>query len=202
MIKISFYLVFCSFQAAYNIGGHTISADTIQSSILGCRMSRPGQVGFHSWTSNYQFFRGDYSLWIKHNGIWILCVLHFVLFILYFWLIKLASCYSGFGCFFLQEQNSRLEMSGKHTRLTTQSPFYTLHSVQEATLILRYLTILVLYPRSHSYHQLCLCVRCYTCCIWYKLAHYSFRLANQTRNINKESRYSFGIKNSTNCFLC
>lgn len=31
-------------QAAYNVGGHTISADTIQSTILGCRMSRPGQV--------------------------------------------------------------------------------------------------------------------------------------------------------------
>lgn len=31
-------------QAAYNIGGHTISADTIQTTILGCRMSRPGQV--------------------------------------------------------------------------------------------------------------------------------------------------------------
>ncbi|KAK5784772.1 Biosynthetic arginine decarboxylase [Gossypium arboreum] len=30
-------------KAAYNIGGHTISADTIQNSILGCRMSRPGQ---------------------------------------------------------------------------------------------------------------------------------------------------------------
>ncbi|XP_021847815.1 uncharacterized protein [Spinacia oleracea] len=30
-------------KAAYNVGGHTISADTIQSSILGCRMSRPGQ---------------------------------------------------------------------------------------------------------------------------------------------------------------
>ncbi|KAG4121241.1 hypothetical protein ERO13_D11G194000v2 [Gossypium hirsutum] len=30
-------------RAAYNIGGHTISADTIQNSILGCRMSRPGQ---------------------------------------------------------------------------------------------------------------------------------------------------------------
>lgn len=42
------YLVFCTMQAAYNIGGHTISADTIQSSILGCRMSRPGQVGSKS----------------------------------------------------------------------------------------------------------------------------------------------------------
>ncbi|CAO2828291.1 unnamed protein product [Amaranthus hypochondriacus] len=30
-------------KAAYNVGGHTISADTIQSSILGCRMSRPGK---------------------------------------------------------------------------------------------------------------------------------------------------------------
>ncbi|EXB96690.1 hypothetical protein L484_011730 [Morus notabilis] len=35
--------VFLLLKAAYNIGGHTISADTIQSSILGCRMSRPGQ---------------------------------------------------------------------------------------------------------------------------------------------------------------
>ncbi|KAJ6919494.1 hypothetical protein NC651_013451 [Populus alba x Populus x berolinensis] len=31
-------------RAAFNVGGHTFSADTIQSSILGCRMSRPGQV--------------------------------------------------------------------------------------------------------------------------------------------------------------
>ncbi|KAL2905700.1 Quinohemoprotein alcohol dehydrogenase ADH-IIG [Bienertia sinuspersici] len=35
--------VFLLLKAAYNIGGQTISADTIQSSILGCRMSRPGQ---------------------------------------------------------------------------------------------------------------------------------------------------------------
>ncbi|KAK8263944.1 hypothetical protein V6Z12_D12G075300 [Gossypium hirsutum] len=34
---------FLLLRAAYNIGGHTISADTIQSSILGCRMPRPGQ---------------------------------------------------------------------------------------------------------------------------------------------------------------
>ncbi|KAK9136421.1 hypothetical protein Syun_015751 [Stephania yunnanensis] len=31
-------------KAAYNVGGHTISADMIQSSILGCRTPRPGQV--------------------------------------------------------------------------------------------------------------------------------------------------------------
>ncbi|XVE82699.1 hypothetical protein DITRI_Ditri16bG0026800 [Diplodiscus trichospermus] len=35
--------LFLLLRAAYNIGGHTISADTIQSSILGCRISRPGQ---------------------------------------------------------------------------------------------------------------------------------------------------------------
>ncbi|PHT70170.1 hypothetical protein T459_25274, partial [Capsicum annuum] len=31
------------FQAAYNIGGNTVSVDMIQSSILGCRLPRPGQ---------------------------------------------------------------------------------------------------------------------------------------------------------------
>ncbi|KAL9357067.1 hypothetical protein Peur_050320 [Populus x canadensis] len=35
--------LFLLLRAAYNVGGHTFSADTIQSSILGCRMSRPGQ---------------------------------------------------------------------------------------------------------------------------------------------------------------
>uniref|UniRef100_A0A6N2NEF8 DUF547 domain-containing protein n=2 Tax=Salix viminalis TaxID=40686 RepID=A0A6N2NEF8_SALVM len=35
--------LFLLLRAAYNVGGHTCSADTIQSSILGCRMSRPGQ---------------------------------------------------------------------------------------------------------------------------------------------------------------
>ncbi|KAG7990087.1 hypothetical protein I3843_02G008900 [Carya illinoinensis] len=35
--------VFLLLKAAYNIGGHVISADAIQNSILGCRMSRPGQ---------------------------------------------------------------------------------------------------------------------------------------------------------------
>ncbi|KAG8497534.1 hypothetical protein CXB51_008946 [Gossypium anomalum] len=38
--------LFLLLRAAYNIGGHTISADTIQSSILGCRISRPGQTKF------------------------------------------------------------------------------------------------------------------------------------------------------------
>ncbi|KAJ6304924.1 hypothetical protein OIU78_020465 [Salix suchowensis] len=36
--------LFLLLRAAYNVGGHTCSADMIQSSILGCRMSRPGQV--------------------------------------------------------------------------------------------------------------------------------------------------------------
>ncbi|XP_023003592.1 uncharacterized protein LOC111497149 isoform X2 [Cucurbita maxima] len=35
--------VFVLLKAAYNIGGQTISVDTIQSSILGCRVPRPGQ---------------------------------------------------------------------------------------------------------------------------------------------------------------
>ncbi|XP_073030286.1 uncharacterized protein [Primulina eburnea] len=36
-------------KAAYNIGGHTISVDTIQSSILGCRLPRPPSQWLHSW---------------------------------------------------------------------------------------------------------------------------------------------------------
>ncbi|XP_024974922.1 uncharacterized protein LOC112513032 [Cynara cardunculus var. scolymus] len=35
--------VFLLLKAAYNVGGHIVSADVIQSSILGCRMARPGQ---------------------------------------------------------------------------------------------------------------------------------------------------------------
>ncbi|CAN1224979.1 hypothetical protein LINGRAPRIM_LOCUS930 [Linum grandiflorum] len=35
--------LFLLLKAAYNVGGHTISADAIQSNILQCRMSRPGQ---------------------------------------------------------------------------------------------------------------------------------------------------------------
>ncbi|KAL6993654.1 hypothetical protein U1Q18_011766 [Sarracenia purpurea var. burkii] len=34
---------FLLLKAAYKIGGHLVSADTIQNSILGCHMSRPGQ---------------------------------------------------------------------------------------------------------------------------------------------------------------
>ncbi|KAF8051221.1 hypothetical protein N665_1776s0009 [Sinapis alba] len=30
-------------KAAYNVGGHTVSAEAIQSSILGCKMAHPGQ---------------------------------------------------------------------------------------------------------------------------------------------------------------
>ncbi|XVE87234.1 hypothetical protein DITRI_Ditri18aG0100200 [Diplodiscus trichospermus] len=46
-------------RAAYNIGGHTISADTIQSSILGCRMSRPGQWLRLLISSRAKFKTGD-----------------------------------------------------------------------------------------------------------------------------------------------
>ena len=37
------------FQAAYNVGGHTVNVDMIQSSILGCRLFRPGQVNMLLW---------------------------------------------------------------------------------------------------------------------------------------------------------
>ncbi|XP_021273632.1 uncharacterized protein LOC110408847 isoform X2 [Herrania umbratica] len=46
-------------RAAYNIGGHTISADTIQGSILGCRMSRPGQWLRLLLSSRAKFKTGD-----------------------------------------------------------------------------------------------------------------------------------------------
>lgn len=60
-------------------------------------------------------------------------------------LIKLSSACSGFACYFLQERNSNLEMNGKHMQLSIQNPFYTLHSVREAILILRYFFILCLF---------------------------------------------------------
>ncbi|XP_039020971.1 uncharacterized protein LOC120152997 [Hibiscus syriacus] len=46
-------------RAAYNIGGHTINADTIQSSILGCRMSRPVQWLRLLISSRTKFKTGD-----------------------------------------------------------------------------------------------------------------------------------------------
>ncbi|CAN6563087.1 unnamed protein product [Malus baccata var. baccata] len=51
--------VFLLLKAAYNIGGHTISADTMQSSILGCRMSRPGQWLRLLLTPRAKFKTGD-----------------------------------------------------------------------------------------------------------------------------------------------
>ncbi|XP_057951888.1 uncharacterized protein LOC131146341 isoform X2 [Malania oleifera] len=46
-------------KAAYNIGGHTISAETIQSCILGCRMPRPGQWLRLLLPSRTKFKAGD-----------------------------------------------------------------------------------------------------------------------------------------------
>ncbi|KAE8701232.1 G2484-1 protein [Hibiscus syriacus] len=51
--------LFLLLRAAYNIGGHTVSADTIQSSILGCRMSRPGQWLRLLISSRKKFKTGD-----------------------------------------------------------------------------------------------------------------------------------------------
>jgi len=46
------YLFVWPLQAAYKVGGYTVSADTIQNTILRCRMSRPGQVNPMNQTSS------------------------------------------------------------------------------------------------------------------------------------------------------
>ncbi|XP_058081180.1 uncharacterized protein LOC131229284 isoform X2 [Magnolia sinica] len=46
-------------KAAYNVGGQTISADTIQSSILGCRTQRPGQWLRTFFSPRMKFKAGD-----------------------------------------------------------------------------------------------------------------------------------------------
>lgn len=51
--------LFLLLKAAYNIGGHIVSADSIQNSILGCRMSRPGQWIRLLLSSKGKFKSGD-----------------------------------------------------------------------------------------------------------------------------------------------
>ncbi|TKY70508.1 Ternary complex factor MIP1, leucine-zipper [Spatholobus suberectus] len=51
--------VFLLLKAAYNVGGHTVSADTIQSTILKCRMSRPGQWLRFLFSPRTKFKAGD-----------------------------------------------------------------------------------------------------------------------------------------------
>ncbi|RDX61566.1 hypothetical protein CR513_60194, partial [Mucuna pruriens] len=51
--------VFLLLKAAYNVGGHTVSADTIQSTILKCRMSRPGQWLRLLFSPRTKFRSGD-----------------------------------------------------------------------------------------------------------------------------------------------
>ncbi|KAJ4962380.1 hypothetical protein NE237_022319 [Protea cynaroides] len=46
-------------KAAYNVGGHIISADTIRGSILGCRMPRPGQWFRLFFPTKTKFKAGD-----------------------------------------------------------------------------------------------------------------------------------------------
>ncbi|KAJ6409695.1 hypothetical protein OIU84_009236 [Salix udensis] len=46
-------------KAAYNVGGHTINVDMIQSSILGCRLFRPGQWLWQLFSSKTKFKVGD-----------------------------------------------------------------------------------------------------------------------------------------------
>ncbi|KAK7386498.1 hypothetical protein VNO78_26771 [Psophocarpus tetragonolobus] len=51
--------MFLLLKAAYNIGGHTVSADTIQNTILGCRLPRPGQWFRLFFSSRTKFRAGD-----------------------------------------------------------------------------------------------------------------------------------------------
>ncbi|KAJ7967367.1 Ternary complex factor MIP1, leucine-zipper [Quillaja saponaria] len=46
-------------KAAYNVGGHTVSVNTIQNSILGCRMPRPGQWLWLFFSSKTKVKVGD-----------------------------------------------------------------------------------------------------------------------------------------------
>ncbi|XP_022844826.1 uncharacterized protein LOC111367936 isoform X1 [Olea europaea var. sylvestris] len=46
-------------KAAYNVGGQIVSADVIHNSILGCRMSRPGQWLWSLLSSRTKFKAGD-----------------------------------------------------------------------------------------------------------------------------------------------
>ncbi|KAF9675975.1 hypothetical protein SADUNF_Sadunf09G0090000 [Salix dunnii] len=46
-------------KAAYNVGGHTVNVDMIQSSILGCRLFRPGQWLWQLFSSKTKFKVGD-----------------------------------------------------------------------------------------------------------------------------------------------
>ncbi|XP_051146829.1 uncharacterized protein LOC127262261 [Andrographis paniculata] len=46
-------------KAAYNIGGHTVSVETIQSSILGCRLPRPTQWLQSLFSPKTKFKAGD-----------------------------------------------------------------------------------------------------------------------------------------------
>ncbi|KAL5099353.1 hypothetical protein RYX36_003680 [Vicia faba] len=51
--------VFLLLKAAYNVGGYIVSADTIQNTILRCRMSRPGQWLRLFFSSKTKFKTGD-----------------------------------------------------------------------------------------------------------------------------------------------
>jgi hypothetical protein len=51
--------IFLLLKAAYNVGGHVLSADVIQNCILGCRMSRPGQWLRMLLPSRTKFKAGD-----------------------------------------------------------------------------------------------------------------------------------------------
>ena len=115
-------------QAAYNVGGHTISVHMIQNSILGCRLARPGQV------NHVPLFLISVSS-VQLPNIFISFSTNYVL----MGVINLTSACSGSGHCFHRPRNSRLEMSGKHFPLSILNLSCILLCVQEAILILRYI---------------------------------------------------------------
>lgn len=95
----------------------------------------------------------DISCWSQHAAVHLW--LEIYPFLAWLGLIWLTFAPSGCGCCFLQRQNSRLEMRGKHMQLSTLNLFYILHFVQEAILILRYTYIL----QYSLYKLICLPVK-------------------------------------------
>lgn len=130
-------------QAAYNVGGRTISVDMIQNSILGCRLPRPGQVNLifmlldysYSCCSPFTYELNHINYYVKVTSIHFCHCIHFC--------SDLSSVtdytyiLSGYGCYFLQKPNSKSEMHEKHMRLTILNLSFILHCALEGSLILR-----------------------------------------------------------------
>lgn len=109
-----------------------------------------------------------------------------------------VSTCSGFACYYLQEQNLRPEMQDKHMQLSIQNPFSTLHSLQEAILILRYLSI-SFGPIISSFHFYCL----YILFVCYQVRVYTAKRVFQELETAKEEyiRATFGVRKDQKILL-